>query len=323
MKKIGLVLAGGGGRGAYQIGVWKALREKGLDKYITSVSGASVGGLNAALFIQNDLEAAQYVWESISMKKILTPKFESNSGSGRRSLFERDGLKQIIDDNLDKRCFDNSERNCWMPCVRRGNPRKQIEEIRHTTHTGEKVTSKYIYNHIEYFNLKYFDDDTKRDILLGTSAIPLIFPKEEIGGHPYVDGGARLYGGDNVPVRPLYDIDKCNIILIIHLTSMDKPVNRKEFPEAALFEIFPKKDLGSLFDANGMLDFTSEGAKKRIEQGYNDNYDLFARIKENINAEQNLLNILSEAYEEERQHRMDKKELQDEILRQMKEYERT
>ena len=36
MKKFGIALAGGGARGAYQIGVWKALREHGLDKYISS-----------------------------------------------------------------------------------------------------------------------------------------------------------------------------------------------------------------------------------------------------------------------------------------------
>ena len=44
-KGIGLVLAGGGGRGAYHIGVWKALRDTGLENYITAVSGSSVGGL--------------------------------------------------------------------------------------------------------------------------------------------------------------------------------------------------------------------------------------------------------------------------------------
>ena len=70
MKKIGLVLAGGGGRGAYQIGVWKALRKAGLERYITSVSGSSVGGLNAALFIQNNLELAENIWKSLCMKKI-------------------------------------------------------------------------------------------------------------------------------------------------------------------------------------------------------------------------------------------------------------
>ena len=38
-KKIGLVFAGGGGKGAYHIGVWKALREYGIDKNITAVAG--------------------------------------------------------------------------------------------------------------------------------------------------------------------------------------------------------------------------------------------------------------------------------------------
>ena len=33
--KIGLVLAGGGGKGAYELGVWKALDELKLTKYIT------------------------------------------------------------------------------------------------------------------------------------------------------------------------------------------------------------------------------------------------------------------------------------------------
>lgn len=32
--KVGLVLAGGGGKGAYQLGVWKALKQFGIDKYI-------------------------------------------------------------------------------------------------------------------------------------------------------------------------------------------------------------------------------------------------------------------------------------------------
>ncbi len=45
MPNIGLVLAGGGGKGAYQIGVWKYLHEVGLDRNITAVSGTSVQSL--------------------------------------------------------------------------------------------------------------------------------------------------------------------------------------------------------------------------------------------------------------------------------------
>jgi len=47
---IGLVLAGGGAKGGYQIGVWRTLREMGIDRLVTGVAGASVGAINAALF---------------------------------------------------------------------------------------------------------------------------------------------------------------------------------------------------------------------------------------------------------------------------------
>ena len=48
--KIGLVLSGGGGKGAYELGVWKALKELNLNKYISVFSGTSIGAFNAALF---------------------------------------------------------------------------------------------------------------------------------------------------------------------------------------------------------------------------------------------------------------------------------
>ena len=42
-----LVLEGGGAKGAYQIGAWKALKEAGVK--INAVAGTSVGALNGAL----------------------------------------------------------------------------------------------------------------------------------------------------------------------------------------------------------------------------------------------------------------------------------
>lgn len=66
MKKgVGLVLAGGGGKGAYFIGVWKALREYGVDKNITALSGTLIGELNAVLFAQGDYELAEHIWRGI------------------------------------------------------------------------------------------------------------------------------------------------------------------------------------------------------------------------------------------------------------------
>ena len=57
-KEYGIVLEGGGARGAYQIGVWKALREAGMK--IKGVAGTSVGALNGALICMDDLGTVSY-----------------------------------------------------------------------------------------------------------------------------------------------------------------------------------------------------------------------------------------------------------------------
>lgn len=56
-KEYGLVLEGGGAKGAYQIGAWKALREAGVK--IRGVAGTSVGALNGALICMGDMDRAE------------------------------------------------------------------------------------------------------------------------------------------------------------------------------------------------------------------------------------------------------------------------
>ena len=51
-----LVLGGGGAHGAYQIGVWQALKEHNIQFEI--ITGTSVGALNGALILQGDMEKA-------------------------------------------------------------------------------------------------------------------------------------------------------------------------------------------------------------------------------------------------------------------------
>ena len=53
-QPFGLVLCGGGAKGAYQIGVWEYLKVRGLDGQIGAISGASVGALNMLLIAQGD-----------------------------------------------------------------------------------------------------------------------------------------------------------------------------------------------------------------------------------------------------------------------------
>lgn len=68
--RTALVLAGGGARGAYQIGVWQALSE--LKIPFDLITGTSVGALNGALIAQGDKEVAQKMWREIDTGQILS-----------------------------------------------------------------------------------------------------------------------------------------------------------------------------------------------------------------------------------------------------------
>lgn len=65
----GLVLEGGGGRGSYQIGACKAIKERGLD--IRMVAGTSVGALNGAMVVQNDIDRAYDIWYELNPGRVI------------------------------------------------------------------------------------------------------------------------------------------------------------------------------------------------------------------------------------------------------------
>ena len=68
-EKTGLVLGGGGSRGAYELGVWKALRELGIE--IQVVVGTSIGAINGALVAQGDFEKASALWDRIETSRVV------------------------------------------------------------------------------------------------------------------------------------------------------------------------------------------------------------------------------------------------------------
>ena len=70
--EYGLVLAGGGVRGAYQIGVWKALKE--LKIKVSAVSGVSIGAVNGALFVQGSKTKAERLWNKIAIGDIVAER---------------------------------------------------------------------------------------------------------------------------------------------------------------------------------------------------------------------------------------------------------
>ena len=60
---FGLVLEGGGARGAYHIGAYKAIKE--LDIEIGGIAGTSIGAINGAMMVQGDYDLLEKVWLSV------------------------------------------------------------------------------------------------------------------------------------------------------------------------------------------------------------------------------------------------------------------
>ena len=60
-----IALEGGGAKGAYEIGVWKALREAGIK--FDAVAGTSVGALNGAMYAIGDFDkAVDFLYASLA-----------------------------------------------------------------------------------------------------------------------------------------------------------------------------------------------------------------------------------------------------------------
>lgn len=95
-KPYALVLAGGGAKGSYQIGAWKAFRELGIK--FNCVIGVSVGALNGALIAQGSFKEALEIWSEISLEKVinLPGDIANDIKAGRVDLFGSRFMKVIF-----------------------------------------------------------------------------------------------------------------------------------------------------------------------------------------------------------------------------------
>ncbi len=96
-RKTALVLGGGGSRGAYEIGVWQALRELGIK--IDVITGSSVGAINGALIVQDTFDLAVSLWKEIETPMVFDMEIKdiiANTGIGTNKL--KDLLTKYIDE---------------------------------------------------------------------------------------------------------------------------------------------------------------------------------------------------------------------------------
>lgn len=235
--KIGVVFEGGGGKGSYQIGAWKAIHDIGIEPYITCVSGTSVGALNAALFYKGNYQLAEEIWTGISNEDILFEKNIDDFNNGD-CLFSQKKLAELIEMGIKGNYKNRICKKCYVTC---------------------RYRDKSEYKFFELSNL--YDIELKKRILLASSAIPILFESIEIDGEWFVDGGAN---GENIPVQPLAN-ENVDCIVVIHLSN--KPANIRNY-KGYVLEVFPSKNLGGIFD--GTLDFDNKSVQERMELGYQD-----------------------------------------------------
>ncbi len=247
-----MALEGGGARGSYQIGAWKALREAGLR--ITAVAGTSVGALNGALITMGDVERAQELWANIHYSEVMDVDDEEMGDLLRGSLRDMDlhRLTEKVTAVIRNRGLDVTPLRNWI--------RQVVDPAVIRASDQELFIVTYSVTDQKELELRARDleDGELHDMLLASAYLPA-FKAERMEGKLYADGGVR----DVLPLHVLIENGYTNIIAIrLYGPGIMRPVR---IPDGTnVYTIAPKEKLG------GVLEFEAEQSRKNIRLGYYD-----------------------------------------------------
>ncbi|QWB99330.1 patatin-like phospholipase family protein [Mycoplasmatota bacterium] len=266
MNKLGLCLSGGGARGAYQIGVCKALEELGYYQKIKVFSGTSIGAVNASLLATNSIEEVKKIWvdfprENLNYIENLMKMIRARDFSFvKNGIVDIQNLEVLLNENLKTEKLRNKE--VYVTLSPAGLSDEGTLGILKASFShylrGDK---RVIYSPLH----KQKKEDINKQIIASCS-IPFVFPAVKMDGKQIFDGG--LY--DNIPIKPLVN-SGCDTIIVINLQKLIR-YNPKKFPGINIIEIKHKKSLGAV------LNFEQNQSKARYDLGYE---DAMAYFKEN------------------------------------------
>lgn len=251
-KEYGIVLEGGGAKGAYQIGAWKALKEAGVR--IRGVAGTSVGALNGALICMDDLARAERIWENISYSKVIDIDegfmesiIKGDLRSVNLSVFIRDAVRVINGGGLDVKPLKDLIAECCDEEIIRSSP---IDLYVVTI----SLTDRELLN----VNVKEIEEGMIPDMLLASAYFPT-FKQEKLHGKTYIDGG----GLDSVPIDALLENDYKDIIVIrVYGIGHEKEVKIPE--DVKVYTVAPRQNLGKV------LEFEKTKSRRNMRMGYYD-----------------------------------------------------
>lgn len=255
---IGLVLQGGGARGAYQIGAYYALKKAHIK--FNGVCGTSIGAFNAALIASGKEKELLKFWSNVSIGEILG--------------FDKEYVRKKIEHEYDLSYLKLGFKNLINIIKSRGIDISGLEHILEEHLDEEKLLNNKIDFGICTIRLKdlkplyIFKKEMKKekikDYILASCYLPFFKMEKKVDNHYYIDGG--FY--DNTPINML--IEKgYKKIYVVELNPLLN-INRKPKKEVEIIKITPKRNLG------GVIIYNQKNIKENIKMGY---YDTLKAIK--------------------------------------------
>ena len=252
--KYALALAGGGTKGSYQIGVWKALREMNIE--ISTVAGTSIGAINGAAIALDEFEKAKRLWEHLDPSYLVAYKPIEKEWSFQKKY---ENIVEQIKDITKKRGLDITPlRRMLETVIREETIRNSPIELIVSTISLTKMKPVYM-------SVKDMPAGQVVEYILASAALP-IFQRIKIEGSTYLDGGAY----DNLPINTLLERGYKNIIAV----DMTGGLGIKQKVVKNNAEIIYIKNTSML---GGILEFDAKQARINLRLGYLDAMKAFGR----------------------------------------------
>lgn len=256
----GLVLEGGGAKGAYHIGAYRALMEEGIE--IQGIAGTSVGALNGAILAQGDYEKAYELWYNMSYSKVINATDEEieKLKAGKLSKEDLSLVAERIKGVISEGGLDITPlRNLVMEVIDEEKVRNSGKDFGIVTVSLSDLKPLEIY-------IEDIPNGELREYLLASAYFPA-FKREKIGGKRYVDGG--IY--NNLPVNLLKNKGYKDLILIrTHGLGYIKKVDLENLNTII---ISPNEELCRT------LDFERDSARYNLTLGYYDGIKALKNLK--------------------------------------------
>lgn len=239
--KRAVVLSGGGSKGAYQIGVWKALKKLRISYDITT--GTSVGALNAAMMTQKTFLRGLFLWYNLEFKNVID---EDMSNSNVKQIYKK-YVKSAINGGMSINNLEKTiDKVLDVDKVYKSDVDLGIVTVKLRTLTPTLLTKKKIRK------------DKLKDYLIASASCFPAFQKKIIDEEAYIDGG--LY--DNLPINLAIDMGATEIIAVdLEEVGFKQKVKDDNID---ITYIKPRNDIGSF------LVFEKNASRRAIRLGYND-----------------------------------------------------